>query len=176
MHPLGRRKCLHCEKFFVPDPRNRHHQRHCRKPECRKASKRASQRRWRRQPANAGYFRGRSEVERVRAWRRAHPGYWRRPRREKPDALQDLLIAQSPQQQKDVRQDGGVALQDHWQTQPPVVIGLIAHLTGSALQEDIASMTGRLIAKGQALMGQKTSDDSETNLAHGSASAGTAGL
>jgi len=86
------------------------------------------------------------------------------------------LITQSLEQQKDVRQDGGVALQDHWQTQPPVVIGLIAHLTGSALQEDIASMTGRLIAKGQALMGQKTSDDSETNLVRGSASAGTAGL
>lgn len=176
MHPLGRRKCLHCEKFFIPDPRNRWHQRHCGKRECRKASKRASQRRWRREPANAGYFRGQAEVERVRAWRRAHPGYWKRSRRKRSVALQDLLITQSLEQQKDVRQDGGVALQDHWQTQPPVVIGLIAHLTGSALQEDIASMTGRLIAKGQALMGQKTSDDSETNLVRGSASAGTAGL
>lgn len=39
MHPEGRRKCLHCEKFFLPDPRNRHHQRHCGKRECRKASK-----------------------------------------------------------------------------------------------------------------------------------------
>ena len=57
-----------------------------------------------------------------------------------------------------------------------MVIGLIAHLTGSALQEDIASMTGRLIAKGQALMGHKPNDDGEKNLVRGAAASGTAGL
>jgi hypothetical protein len=176
MHTRGRRKCLHCEEFFVADPRNRHHQAYCGERECRKASKVASQRRWRGRPENAGYFRGPGEVARVQTWRRAHPGYWRRSKRRNEDALQDLLITQSPQDQADPRQDGGIALQDHWQRQPPVVIGLIAHLTGSALQEDIASMTGRLIAKGQALMGQKPSDDSETNLVRGAAAAGTAGL
>jgi hypothetical protein len=176
MHPEGRRKCLHCQKFFVPDPRNRGHQRYCGKPKCREASKRASQRRWRGRPENAEYFRGPSEVARVQAWRRAHPGYWRRRKRKDGDALQDLLITQSSEGQPDPKQDGGIALQDHWQRQPPVLIGLIAHLTGSALQEDIASMTGRLIAKGQALMGQKPSDDSEKNLVRGAAAAGTAGL
>ena len=176
MHPEGRRKCLHCEKFFLPDPRNRHHQWHCGKRECRKASKQASQRRWRSRPENAGYFRGSAEVARVQACRRAHPGYWKRRSRKRTIALQDLLITQAPGERKDAKQDGGFALQDHWQAQPPVVIGLIAHLTGSALQDDIASMTGRLIAKGQALMGQKPSDDSEENLVRGSAAAGAAGL
>jgi hypothetical protein len=176
MHPEGRRKCLHCQKFFVPDPRNRGHQRYCGKPQCREASKRASQRRWRGRPENAEYFRGPSEVARVQAWRRAHPGYWRRRKRKDEDALQDLLITQSSEGQADPKQDGGIALQDHWQRQAPVVIGLIAHLTGSALQEDIASMTGRLIAKGQALMGQKPSDDDEKNLVRRAPSAGPAGL
>ena len=44
-------------------------------------------------------------------------------------------------------------LPDLLRTQPPVVIGLIAQMTGSVLPEDIAVMTGRLIARGQALMG-----------------------
>jgi hypothetical protein len=43
-----------------------------------------------------------------------------------------------------------------------VMIGLIAHLIGVALQEDIASITGRLIAKGQALTGPKSSDDCQS--------------
>ena len=29
MHPEGRRKCSHCKEFFLPDPRNRYHQRYC---------------------------------------------------------------------------------------------------------------------------------------------------
>ncbi|MGH9435540.1 MAG: hypothetical protein ACRD06_06040 [Terriglobia bacterium] len=164
MHPEGRRKCLHCESFFVPDVRNRGHQRRCGKVECRRASKQASQRRWRARPENAGYFRGADAVARVQAWRRANPGYWKRSKRKGATALQDLLIVQVPGLSPDVKQDGRGALQDHWQMQAPVVIGLIAHLTGTALQEDIASMTGRLIAKGQALMGRKTSDADQTNL------------
>jgi len=112
-----RRKCLHCQKFFAPDARNRHHQRFCGKRECRRASKRASQRQWHGQPENAEYFRGPDQVARVRTWRRAHPGYWKGSKRKRSDALQDLLITQSLDQQKDAKQDGGVALQDHWQAQ-----------------------------------------------------------
>jgi hypothetical protein len=37
-----------------------------------------------------------------------------------------------------------------------VVIGLIAQITGSVLPEDIAAITGRLIARGRALMGSST--------------------
>jgi hypothetical protein len=49
--------------------------------------------------------------------------------------------------------DGGVVLQDDWLRQPPLVIGLIAHLAGVTLQEDIAAMTGRLVAMGHAVLG-----------------------
>jgi len=49
--------------------------------------------------------------------------------------------------------DGGVVLQDDWLRQPPLLIGLIAHLAGVTLQEDIAAMTGRLLAMGHAVLG-----------------------
>jgi hypothetical protein len=170
MHPIGERKCLSCEEFFKPDARNRRSQRYCRKPACRKASKVESQRRWLEQQANQEYFAGAENTARVQAWRRANPGYSRKKRKLGGDALQDLLNPQTAAAQEDAKQDDGAALQDHWQTQPAVVIGLIAHLTGVALQEDIASMTGRLIAKGQALMSQN--DAPKTNTPSGPIAAG----
>jgi hypothetical protein len=176
MHAQGRCKCLHCEKFFLPDPRNRHHQQYCGEPDGRRANKAASQRRWRSQPGNAEYFGGADNVARVQAWRRAHPGYWKRSKQKRSVALQDLLNAQPTLPQQAANQDGAVALQDLWQRQPPVLIGLIAHLTGIALQEDIAAMTGQLIAKGQALMGQNPNDAGETNLACRAVAAGAAEL
>jgi hypothetical protein len=47
---------------------------------CRKASKAASQRCWRASPKGKDYFQGSANVLRVRVWRQAHPGYWRRRR------------------------------------------------------------------------------------------------
>jgi hypothetical protein len=174
MHPDGQRKCLSCEEFFKPDARNRRGQKYCRKAVCRKASKAESQRRWLEQQGNQGYFACAENTARVQAWRRANPGYAKRRRKLGSDALQDLLNLQPPEDKEDAKQDGGKALQDHWQTQPPVVIGLIAHLTGVALQEDIASMTGRLIAKGQALMSQN--DALKTDLTNGPTAAGAGRL
>jgi hypothetical protein len=94
-HPTER-KCLSCGELFRPDARNVRRQKYCSQPACRKASKAASQRAWLAQPQNRDYFRGPENVLRVKLWRAAHPGYWRRPKggRRKPahraDALQDL--------------------------------------------------------------------------------------
>ena len=94
-----KRKCLHCQAFFVPDPRCVKRQRYCSESVCRKASKAASQRRWLDKPDNRDYFKGADHVERVRAWRQAHPGYWRRQRSEASSALQDESTPQpSPYQ------------------------------------------------------------------------------
>jgi hypothetical protein len=76
--PLTTRKCKHCQTFFVPDPRSAKRQRYCATPACRQASKTASQRRWLQKPGKRDYFTGPTHVERVRQWRQAHPGYWRR--------------------------------------------------------------------------------------------------
>jgi hypothetical protein len=85
-------------------------------------------------------------VLRVQEWRKTHPGYYRKNR----DALQDLL-SRKTSEKPDVRasfpQLGtsfAHALQDVLASQPTVLIGLISHLTGSALQDDIATTARRL--------------------------------
>ena len=153
MHPAGQRKCPHCEEFFLPDARNRQRQHYCAKPACRRASKAASQRRWLSRPENADYFRGPDNAARVRAWQAAHPGYGKKRRPRAVVALQDDCRPQVAKSQEVTGADDGALLQDDWQRQSPLVIGLIAHLAGVTLQEDIAAMTGQLIAKGQAVLG-----------------------
>ena len=73
------RRCAHCGQPFTPDARNAHHQCYCPAPDCRLASKRASQKKWLSKSENRDYHRGPAAVARVQAWRRAHPGYSRRP-------------------------------------------------------------------------------------------------
>jgi hypothetical protein len=104
-------------------------------------------------PENADYFQGVDNATRVRAWQAAHPGYWKKRRKRALAVLQEDCRAQGTEGQPVAAADEGAVLQDIWQRQPPLVIGLIAHLAGVTLQEDIATMTGRLIAKGHAVMG-----------------------
>lgn len=142
--PLSKRKCKHCQTFFDPDPRSAKRQRYCAQPACRQASKAASQHRWLQKPGNRDYFTGPTHVERVRQWRSAHPGYWRRQGSRTPNALQDDLASQAPQKQQLETGLTPHALQDVFFLQPTVVVGLIAHLTGLTLQEDIAATARRL--------------------------------
>ena len=135
MHPAGERKCPHCEGFFVPDARNRKRQHYCAKAPCRRASKAASQRRWLERAENADYFRGGDNAARVRAWQAAHPGYWKKRRPRSLVVLQDDCPMQTTPVQQVAAPDGGGVLQDDWLRQPPLVIGLIAHLAGVTLQE-----------------------------------------
>ena len=129
-----RRKCLNCGRLFRPDPRNVHRQKYCSEPPCRKASKAASQARWLAKPQNRDYFRGLAHTERVRAWRAANPGYCARRRR----ALQDRSSAQVTDPTRKTGFLTERALQEGCRAQGLVLTGLIATLTGSALQEDIA--------------------------------------
>jgi hypothetical protein len=150
--PLTKRNCKHCQAFFDPDPRCARRQRHCSKPACRQASKAVSQRRWHQKPHNRDSFRDPTHVARVRQWRKAHPGSWRRQGSRVPNALQDDLAPQETQKQQ---LDDGLtphALQDVFFMQPAVVVGLIAHLTGLALQDDIAATARRLPQLGRAIL------------------------
>jgi len=153
MHPSGSCKCLHCGQFFLPDARNRGRQRHCAQPVCRKASKADSQRSWLKKPANADYFRGPDQVARVQAWRKAHPGYWKKSPRRRSVTLQDTSTTQPTAHQVEAEPDVSGALQDTLEAQPLVILGLIAHLTGFTLQDDIAVMTRTLHSRGRAVMG-----------------------
>jgi len=126
MTRIKRKKCYNCKDLFIPDPRNAKRQKYCHKPECREASKAASQKRWLAKPENQDYFRGPENVKRVQQWREANPGYWRTKPKNQQDALQDLLIAQ-----------------------PPVLLGLISNFTGNALQDDMVMTFQHLQKLGQ---------------------------
>lgn len=146
-----RRKCKCCLKLFRPDPRNRRHQRYCSATACRAASKAASQARWLSTPENQGYFRGPVNVARVQAWRSRHPGYWRKDRRVSA-ALQELSMAQRLGSTSKTAKAARSPLQDVLIAQPAVLIGLIAHIVGTPLQDDIVRTTDRLLRLGQDIL------------------------
>ncbi len=185
MKPEPRRcKCLHCRKLFVPDARNRGRQKYCADPACRQASKAASQRRWASQPQNRDYFRGPAHVRRVQQWRQEHPGYWQHPAQKSRRTLQETCLVQPPGAvavaPEAWPEPSGPALQDLCRVPTPLLVGLIAQFSDTALQEDIVTFTRRLIAKGQTILDQpsgrflkgKTNDDDKEDPAPGSLAAG----
>lgn len=182
MDGIKRCRCANCHQPFRPDPRNAWHQRYCDASACRAASKAASQRRWLGKPENRHYFRGPEHVERVREWRKAHPGYGRRakastaapesaaapasaPAADTPAAapagppLQEVVPVEVPDAQGEsglraaAERAAAPALQDLLQQQPVVLIGLLAHLSASTLQDDIALAGQRLLQLGHDVLG-----------------------
>jgi hypothetical protein len=151
-------KCLHCKKIFVPDYRNRGRQKYCSAPDCQAASKQASQQQWLSKPGNGDYFRGPENIQRVQEWRAEHPGYWKRRSRKPCGTLQETCSAQVAANeelpQKQAPQVSQPALQDLCEVKTPLLVGLIAQFTDTALQEDIVAYTRRLIARGQDILDQ----------------------
>ena len=141
---IKRCKCKNCHTFFYPDPRNAKRQKFCTTPECRIASKRQSQRKWLNKHQNKDYFKGPENVLRVQQWRGRHPGYWRRKHNTDKITLQDPLTVQLIENKEDTDKLPATALQDLSITQPYVLLGLIANLTGTALQDDIDTTVQRL--------------------------------
>jgi len=162
MGTSGLRKCRHCESWFHPRGRNAWHQHYCLKPDCRLASKRASQQKWCRK--NPGYFRGDPYVKKVQSWRRKHPGYWRSKGRAElcapPDALQDLLLLQGfdPQGVTAFRNclflEISRPLQDLLTAQQHALVGLAAMITREPLQDTIAHVLATCYEHGQRIGGR----------------------
>lgn len=148
-----RRRCLCCKDLFLPDPRSRYHQRFCSRDQCQKASKAHSQARWRAKGGNQNYWRGATEVERVRSWRKAHPGYWKMKAPQAEGTLQDDCSAQAVEPEQFSLELAPAPLQEDSLAQHPLMLGLISMLTTSTLQEDIASTRRRLIARGHEILG-----------------------
>lgn len=138
----SRPKCRCCSSFFFPDPRTVDRQKYCPKPDCRRASKAASQRRWLSMDGNGAVCRGSDQVARVQEWRRAHPGYWKR---KGPASRSTQLVrnqsTNSDQSSCNARPSPLPALQDDWLLQAPAFVGLVSMLSGTALQKDIAATT-----------------------------------
>ena len=152
MAKAGQRKCMSCGEFFNSDHRNRNSQLFCSAAGCRRASKAASQARWVSDPDNVGYFKDPTHVARARAWREAHPGHTRDTPR-KSSALQDPLIAQAHDFKEENGKRTGSALQDLLDPSSPALAGLIAHLFGVTLQDDLTATARLLVQLGQDLLG-----------------------
>lgn len=157
-------KCLSCAEIFTTDVRNRGRQKYCTKPECQRESKAASQRRWLSKPQNRRYFRDAENAARVRRWQKEHPGYWRNTARYKRHTLQDS----SPHNPL-TPQENGIAdtppLQEALGAPDPLLIGLIATLVGSPLQDDIARTSRRLVQLGQDILSGGTNRGDQTSAA-----------
>ena len=140
------RKCLNCRDMFDPDYRNVKSQAYCRKPECRKASKAASQKKWCEKPENKDYYKGPVHVQRVQEWRKKHPKGASKKETKSRKVLQDHCHENSIEIQlvTDDKNSRDFLLQDLCDQQLYVIIGLIAQLTGSTLQDNIEMAIHRM--------------------------------
>jgi hypothetical protein len=151
--PCRKRKCLNCSELFKPDYRNTHHQRYCEKPDCRLASKKASQSKWLCSKKGAGYFKGAQNVIHVQKWRKKNPGYWRKKSSVIPNALQEDCFSQPVKTQCDTVDLTTHTLQDLCSLQVPLLLGLISNLTGDALQDNICHSIRNFIHLGHDILG-----------------------
>jgi hypothetical protein len=142
------RKCKSCLKLFRPDPRSRGRQLHCSAPLCKRASKAASQARWLAKPENQGYFRDPWHISRVREWQAQNGSSWRKASKTRI-ALQDVRMAQATDTANKTGIPATSPLQEIITAQPAVLIGLIAHIVGTPLQDDIVYAARRLLRLGQ---------------------------
>ena len=170
MKPKPTFKCLHCNEIHDCEPRSAGRQRYCPAPDCRRASKAESQRRWLSRPENENYFRGAAHCERVRQWRKEHPGYWRKKRSAPGGTLQEISegipeVIPEPSTPEVVDKEvienpeppgPPGALQEisllQSVLQPALLVGLIAVMTGAALQEDIAQSARSLLDRGEDIL------------------------
>lgn len=148
-----KRKCKHCGELYMPDARHRRDQKYCGAEACRVVSKRASQKRWLDSPKGVAYRDLGGDTDRVRQWRAANAGYWRRGGRKSPDALQDSRNLQPTDQQEVTAELALDALRDTYLSQPALIVGVIASLTGCALQDTMASSIRRFVLLGQDILG-----------------------
>lgn len=111
-----------------------------------KVSRSAAQTRWLKKTENRDHFSGLPDLVRIQQWRAAHPGYWRRRVRVGSYNIQGNLAAV-------VRE---LALQDVIDAQFSLVIGLVSHLAGTALQDEIATEIRRLTLLGHGVLLQST--------------------
>jgi hypothetical protein len=128
-----RRRCLGCQKLYYPHPRTRSGQKYCPEPQCRAASKKASQRRWLQKPENRDYFRGPQHVSRVQAWREEHPDYGQKGSMS-GGSLQETIMGQ-------VLDEGGessaLALQETIRLQPSGTVPESGLWVAGALQDSM---------------------------------------
>lgn len=136
------RACAHCGSKFPINARIGARHRHCSAPECRRASKRESQRRWLGKPENAGYFKGPANALRAKLWRAANPK--KRPQTQRTiQRLMDSALAAALK---------SCGVQDLSERHLALVLGLVSRLARGREQETIAREIRRLMFEGYAVL------------------------
>jgi hypothetical protein len=117
-------------------------------------SRQDSQQRWIKKTGNGAYHSGPEHVARVKAWREANPGYWRKQEVAdgSPQMSADAQIGLREMLRDFALQDTCVALQDSWNPQLVALLGILAWLRGSALQETIAEDLREIMLTGYAIL------------------------
>ncbi len=148
------RRCAHCRRPFVVNPRVGKLHRYCSRPACAKASRRAAQQKWLKSNGGKAFYRGKENAQHVRDWRARTPQYWKRPRRHPGVRFGKFRL--TPKLAAVLR---SVALQDEIDTVLALQVGTISRLSGTALQDTIARemratmLLGRAILRGQRIPG-----------------------
>lgn len=150
-HHEPTRRCAHCGHHFHINPRVGRRHRFCTKPECVRVSRARARRRWLKKNGGRKYFKGGENTERVRAWRKRNPHYWRRETRVRNLKRNGFRL--SKRLAAALR---FVALQDSIDANLALKIGIISELSGAALQDSIAKELRRLILRGHAILRGKT--------------------
>lgn len=154
-----KRRCRNCGRLFIPDPynyRHKHYQQYCSDLECRKASKKASDKKYRRKMANSLEYR-QKESKRVQEYRLEHPNYKKKRKKvgknvsERED-LRDFVPVEKLREEMSVLRDIAI-----WQE--TVFKGLVSYLTDDVLRDDIGLKCNRLYDRGMEVSGMAPGTD-----------------
>jgi hypothetical protein len=145
------RRCAHCGRQFVVNPRAGKRHRCCSRTKCVQARQEAAQKKWlkkwRKENGGESYFSGEKSLENARAWRARNPQYWKRTRRHKGAWSGAFRLTRKL---KAVLRS--VALQDAIDTRLALEIGIISRLSGVALQDAIAREIRATMLRGYAIL------------------------
>lgn len=152
MNKSGEIECKNCHRMFTPSKHNKHSQKYCIKPECRRVSHNASQAKQRRKRCNQTLEKRIQNSNYVKEWQKKHPGYSIRHQKKRKKSRTKSLNGDIVQAQKPT--DSNVLLSDFVLTntveshslkimhltdtveyQNNVITGLISHLTDSPLSD-----------------------------------------
>lgn len=146
-HQKQTRNCAHCGQLFIINPRVGRRHRFCSKKECDQASRAIARKKWLQKNGGKDYFNKSVSLSRIRAWRQNNPQYWRKRPGRRNTTKSEFIVSK-----KLARILRYVALQDTIDTNLALKIGIVSHLTGSALQDTIAKEIRRFMLRGYAIL------------------------
>jgi hypothetical protein len=105
-------------------------------------------------------------VKRVQKWRRKHPGYWKKKGHASGGrGIVDSQAVKSSQESRNARGAGVGTLQDVCLAQNPLFVGLLSLITGSTLQDDMASKIDDLVIRGRRILGLRPTEKHNSEIA-----------